>query len=295
MLLVYSIINIIHNYGTMLLNYLYDRVWRNIQILNDAGQRKLLEKQLIPLPENGTKNKFYYGYIIVAVCFLVMLIVFGSQMSFGVFFKPVLSDFGWTRAVTSGPFSLGMVIMGAFGFVSGRLSDRFGPRLVVSFGAIVLGLGYILTSRIDNVWQFYLYYGVLVAIGNGSTYVPLVSMLARWFGNRRGLMAGVAISGIGLGIAVVPTGSSWMISVFQWRTSLLIVGIVNLAALLILAQFMKYGPQALMSDNRDLPELNNASKQSGKISFRDAVKTRPFWFISIAWLVYGFFFHVGAV
>ncbi|MBP1707419.1 MAG: sugar phosphate permease, partial [Chloroflexi bacterium] len=161
-----------------------------------------------PPPHTNNKSSFYYGYIIVAVCFLIMVTVFGSQLSFGVFFKPMLSEFGWTRAATAGPFSMSMLIGGALAFISGRLGDRFGPRKVVTAGAILVGLGYLLTSRISSLWQFYLFYGVIVSIGAGSIYVPLVSLIARWFGRRRGLMAGIAISGIGIGIAVVPTIAS---------------------------------------------------------------------------------------
>jgi MFS family permease len=254
-----------------------------------------LDRQAKSLPENNRKSKLYYGYILVAICFFIMLIVFGSQMSFGVFFKPMLADFGWTRAATSGPFSLSLVILGVFGFISGQLSDRFNPKIIISIGAVILGTGYILTSRITSLWQFYLFYGVLTAIGTGSVYIPLVSMIARWFGKRRGLMAGIAISGIGLGVAVMPPIASQLIISFNWRDSLLILGVVNVVALLITAQFLKSKPEDIGA-----PDVNRNSHQlsSDKVkefSFKEVIKTQPFWIFFVTWMVYGFFFHVGSV
>jgi MFS family permease len=224
-----------------------------------------------------------------------MVTVFGSQMSFGVFFKPMLNEFGWTRAGTAGPFSLSMVLMGALAFVSGRLGDRFGPRKVVTAGAILVGLGYLLTSRISDLWQLYLFYGVIIAIGAGSIYVPLVSLITRWFGKRRGLMAGISISGIGIGLAVVPTIATHLIETYTWRGSLIIVGIVNLVLTVILAQFLRSEP-----DNTNPAEFNGVTAgkplpQTRTSSLKEIAKTKQFWLIFSAWFVYGFFFQVGSV
>ncbi len=80
------------------------------------------------------------------------MISWGSQYSFGVFFKPVLTKFGWTRAATSGAYSLNMALMGGFGLLAGRLSDRFGPRLVLTVCGLLLGLGYLQMSRVGAIW-----------------------------------------------------------------------------------------------------------------------------------------------
>ena len=207
----------------------------------------------------------------------------------------MLADFGWTRAATSGPFSLSMILLGVFGFIAGHLSDRINPKIIVSVGAIVLGVGYVLTSRITNLWQFYLFYGVLTAVGTGSVYVPLISLIARWFGKRRGLMAGIAISGIGTGVAVMPTVASRLILSFEWRESLLILGVVNLGALLIAAQFLKNKPDDVAVPDHNGDSQPPPSDQAKKFSLKDVVKTRPFWIFFVTWMVYGFFFHVSAV
>ena len=152
------------------------------------------------------KPSFYYGYIIVALAFLIHVILGGTMYTFGVFFKPLASEFGWTRAATSGAFSLFMVLHGFFYIVTGRLNDTFGPRIVVSGCGLFMWLGYLLMSQTSTIWQLYLFYGVIIAVGMGSGYVPLISTLIRWFVNnkKRGLMIGIAVAGIGVGTMIMP-------------------------------------------------------------------------------------------
>ncbi len=108
-------------------------------------------------------------------------------------------------------------------------------------------------------------------------------------------MAGFAISGIGLGVAVMPPIASQLIISFGWRDSLLILGVVNVVALLITAQFLKSKPEDV-----DSPEFNGKSQQNPadkvkEFSFKEVIKTQPFWIFFVTWMVYGFFFHVGSV
>jgi MFS family permease len=253
-----------------------------------------LHGQVIPLLNNKKNSPIYYGYVVLAACFFIMTFVYGAQYSFGVFFKPMLNEFGWTRASTSGPFSLSMILGGLLSIISGRLSDRFGPRIVVTVGGIILGSGYLLMSRISNLWQLYLFYGIIVAVGSSAMYAPLVAMLARWFFKRRGLMAGIGISGIGFGIGVVPMIANQLIISFNWRTSLLIVGAASLVLIVLLAQLLRAEPETnLLDDNKD-KEAETPIHAKG-LSFRESAKTRQFWMIFIAWILYGFFFQVGVV
>ena len=102
----------------------------------------MVNQELHQYPKN--EPRLFYGYIVVVSAFLIMVVSWSLYSSFGVFFKPLLTEFGWTRAMTSGAFSLSMIIYGLLGIVVGGLTDRFGPRVVLTFCGFLLGLGYLL-------------------------------------------------------------------------------------------------------------------------------------------------------
>ena len=123
----------------------------------------------------GKKPKFFYGYIIVLASFLTVAFSGGTWLTFGVFFTPLLTEFGWTRAMTSSAHSLCAVAFGLLGIVAGRLGDRFGPKVVLTAGGFLMGAGYILMSQTNAIWQLYLFYGVMVGIGLSPTFVVPMS------------------------------------------------------------------------------------------------------------------------
>lgn len=129
------------------------------------------EPRTLRFPERRSP-RFFYGYVVVIAAFFIMTIMWGTLFSFGVFLKPVSVEFGWTRAMTSGAYSLYMVLHGFLHIVMGRINDRFGPRIVVSVCGFFLGIGFLLISNISAIWQLYLFYGVLISIGMGGAYVP---------------------------------------------------------------------------------------------------------------------------
>jgi MFS family permease len=235
---------------------------------------------------------FFYGYIIVATAFLVFLVIFGMQFTFGIFLKPILSEFGWTRAMMSGAFSLAMIVSGLVSIALGRLNDRFGPRIVLSICGVFAGFGFLLMSLISSVWQLYLFYGVITAIGI-SVYVPLMSTVARWFVKRRTTMSGIVTTGTGMGIMIGGPVANRLISAFDWRSSYAILGSVGLVTVVGLAQFLRRDPkqmgQVVYGENemvKERPEL------IGEVfSLKEAVSTKQFWTILVMFLCVGLCFH----
>ena len=190
----------------------------------------------------GTKPGFFYGYIVGILAFLIMMASIGSHTSFGVFFKPLLTEFGWTRAMTSGAFSLSMIVGGLLGILVGGLTDRFGPRIVLTFCGLFLGLGYLLMSQASVLWQLYLFYGI-IGIGMAGAWVPLVSTTARWFVKRRGMMTGFVVAGQGIGTLIAPPVANQLISVYGWRTSYIILGVTVFIVIVLAAQYMRRDPE----------------------------------------------------
>jgi MFS family permease len=239
---------------------------------------------------SSTGSGFFYGYVIVAASFIILLVSWGSQYSFGVFLKPMLDDFGWTRAATSGAYSLNMILTGVFGILAGRLADRFSPRLVLSICGALIGLGYFLLSRVGAIWQLYLVYGVLISLGVSGMYVPLLSTVARWFIKKRGLASGIVVSGIGIGVVIIPPLANLLISNYSWRTSFAIIGFVSLGLIVLIAQFLRHPSGQKAPAARDTGTLNKFSPnlQVQGLSFKEAIRTRQFLIISVMYALFGF-------
>ena len=226
------------------------------------------------------KSGFYYGYIVVLVAFFILAVLWGTYSSFGVFFEPLLSEFGWTRAMTAGAFSLSNLLFGLFCIVTARLCDRFGPRRVIGACGFVLGLGYLLMSQVSTAWQLYLFYGLIIAIGM-SVYIAVLSIVARWFVRRRGTMTGIVFSGMGLGTMVLPPLASRLISTYDWRLSFIVVGIIALVVVVLGAQFLRRDPRQigqLPPGENKVDQESSGSKASG-FSFQEALQTRQFWLV----------------
>jgi len=225
--------------------------------------------------------KFFYGYIIVVAAFLLMAIMWGSVYVFGVFFEPLLTEFGWTRAMTSGAFALSFVMLGLLGIVSGRMTDRYGPRKVVTVCGLFLGSGYLLISQTSAIWQIYLFYGVIVAIGMSGVFVPLSSTVVRWFIKRRGLMTAVVASGVGAGTVIMPLVANWLNSIYGWRNSYIILGVTVLVLVTSIAQFLRRDPSQTGQSPYGESELGEkVGLLTEGFSLQGALHTRQFWMIA---------------
>ena len=98
---------------------------------------------------------FTYATLIAAICFSVQALGIGIYIAFGVFFNPLMTEFGWSRAAIAGASSVAFFIMGLFGVIVGRLNDRFGPRPLMSVTAVFLGLGWVLMARLNSLWELF--------------------------------------------------------------------------------------------------------------------------------------------
>lgn len=242
----------------------------------------------------AAKPKFFYGWIIVIAACLVILTMYGTLDTFGVFFESVLTEFGWSRAAVAVAFSLVIVVRSSLYIVTGRLTDRYGPRVVVTVCGLLLGLAYLLMSRISAIWHFYLLY-ILVGIGMSSAWIPQVSTVARWFEKRRGLATSLAAMGEGLGIVVMVPVARWLISVFDWRPSYMAVGIIALVVITVAAQFMKRDPDKMGLLPYGAGEAQESTPSAGikGLSLREAVRTGEFWLLCVVY--FSFLFGLDVV
>ena len=240
-----------------------------------------------------TKPKFFYGYIIVLAIFFIMAISHGSICSFGVFFKRLLIEFDWSRATISGAASLCILLMGFLSIITGGLTDRFGPRIILVVCGFFFGLGYLLMSQVNTIWQLYLFYGVIVGIGVSAADVPLLSTIARWFTKRRGTMSGIAKAGTGTGILIMPIVISKLISTYDWRTACIVIGIIGLVIIVSAAQFLRRDPVQMgqLPDGEEKPNAVSFNSADGGFSLREAIHLRQFWTICAIYFVFFFCAH----
>ncbi len=229
---------------------------------------------------------YFYGYNIVTAGFGIQAVGIGIYIAFGVFFKPLLVDFEWSRATLSGAQSLALLTAGTLGILIGRLSDRFDPRMVMSVAAFFFGLGLLLMSGLNHVWQLFLFYGVIFGIGLSAIDIIALSTTARWFVRRRGTMTGIVKVGTGAGQLVMPLVASLLIAGYGWRTSYAIIGATAMVLLIFIGQLLRRDPAQMGL----LPDGNKGLRtQSSKLAetdfyMREALRTRQFWTICFTFL-----------
>ena len=248
-----------------------------------------MTSQEIDQPLEG-RSGFFYGYLVVGASLLIMSTMWGVYYAFGVFFKPVLNEFGWTKAMTSGAFSLASLMNGLLAVAMGRLTDKFGPRMVMTICGLFLGLGFMLMSQVSHVFHLYLFYGIFVGAGMSGSFIPLTSTVARWFFKRRGLMTGIVAAGSGIGALIGPPVASRLIPVYGWRMSYLILGSITLFAVVLSAQIIKRDPtqvgQTPYGENRT--EQARLDLRVEGLSLREAIYSPKFWVFFTTGFCYGY-------
>src|SRR5437660_324940 len=192
--------------------------------------------------------KIFYGWVIVGAGIVVTCIGLGAMLSLSVFLAPMSAAMGWSRTGISIAALLNFLCMGIGSFFWGALSDRFGTRAVVLCGGVLLGLGLVTASQAATLGQFQILFGVIVGFAAGSLYTPMTAATTRWFTQHRSFAVALVSAGLSLGSATAAPLARWLITSYDWRTAMLVLG--DLAWLVII-------PSALLV--REPPALSTAA------------------------------------
>ncbi len=243
-------------------------------------------------PQHGV----YYGWVVVACTFTVLCIAYGIQFTFGVFMPFISADTGWDRGSLSLPYSMYVFLYSALGVVSGRLTDRLGPRIVLTVGGCLLGAGVMLMSRVHALWELYIVLGLVAAAGMSAAYVPCNATVVRWFTVKRGLALSMTSSGASFGMFIFPPLATTLIAAYGWRNTYFILGLVAVVGIVSCATFVVRDPEKIGLHPDGLPPQElTLGDAGGDISLienwtlAEAQRTRAFWLLNIiftlTWLV----------
>lgn len=184
-----------------------------------------------------------YRWVIVAAGALMTCVALGAMFSLAIFLEPIATDTGWSRTAISSAMTLNFLVMGVGGFAWGAASDRFGARIVVLIGALLLGLALVLASRATSLVAFQSAYGVLVGLSASAFFAPMIATTMGWFeANRRGLAVSLVSVGMGVAPMTISPFARWLISAYDWRTAMFFVGLLAWALLVPAALLVRRPP-----------------------------------------------------
>lgn len=225
----------------------------------------------------------FYGWTVVAGAFAILAVAYGIQFSFGIFFTALLDDFGWSRAALAGAFSLYAFFYSCFGFPAGRLTDRWGPRAVVTCGALLLGGALASMALVSRLWHLYLLYGLVASLGMSTAYVPCNGTVVKWFVRRRGLAVGLASAGGSVGNFVLPPVVQALVSRAGWRAAYVVVGASVFALLVLLARVMRRDPESMGQTPDGDPRAAHTLAETGPPwRLGAAMRTTSLWMLGAA-------------
>ena len=207
-------------------------------------------------------------YLIVIGACVTQFTVIGSLFSFGLLFKTFEAEFGWSRMVLSSCSAVAFLVMGILAIAAGRLSDKYGPKLVLAVSGLLFGLGYALISKVTQPWHLFVIFAVSIGLGMSTHDVVTLSTIARWFEGRRGVMTGVVKVGTAVGQVVLPPVMALLIVLLGWQMAVISIGICATILLISSAMMMTYP---------EVRTLEIAVQNPTGTSFRAACRTRLFW------------------
>jgi sugar phosphate permease len=222
------------------------------------------------------KRRLFYGYWVVAGSFALLFLFAGAGFySFSIFIMPLEDEFGWSRSAVMLAMSIYMILHGVTGPFVGHWTETYGPRRVMTIFALLSGVAFVLVSFTFSLWYFYLAYAVLSIATTGIGFIPISSVLARWFVRNRGTAIGFSMVGIATGGLVMAPLVGAIIPRFGWRGAFVFMGaLVWVVALPVTLLVMKGNPaeMGLLPDG-DLPDAERAS--DAQATWTDAGGTEP--------------------
>ena len=231
----------------------------------------------------------YYPWVVIGIAFLTVGVAFGARNAFAVFLVAVIEEFRWSRGLASGALMLGSLLWTLSAPLIGILLDRFGPRIVLPGGAIIMAAGFVISGMADSVLEFYIGMGVFMGVGFAALPMTVqATFLSNWFVRKRGMAIGTAASGIGLGILLVVPWTQWLIATYGWRAAYFtIAGLLAFVVAPLNYFFQRQRPEEmhLKPDFGDASAAGSGSRVTAAgaagPTLKEALRTWRFWAFAI--------------
>lgn len=240
------------------------------------------------------KRTFHYAWIIVFVTFLTFLAVQGVRLSFGAFVEPWETEFSMNRGTISLISTLSFIIYGLSQPLIGRLVDKLGARLILSFSTFLVGISIFLTAFVTHPWQLFFLYGIMVSLGvGGASNVAATVVVTNWFNEKRGLAFGIMEAGFGAGQMLLVPGSLLLIHLLNWKMTVVILGaFLVLFVFPIVLLFLRNHPKekGLVPIGGEIAEDDSVPKKTldTNTSIWNVFLKRQFWFLILPFAICGF-------
>jgi len=237
-------------------------------------------------------SKVFYGWWVVAATCAVNAIGGGVYFyGFSVFFLPIKTALNLSSASTSLIFSLSRAEGAVEGPIAGYLIDKFGPRIMLTIGAFIVAIGYILLSQVNSfLWFLTIYLGIVSLAFNATFSGSTMAVVNNWFIRRKGLAMAISIAAYSLGGSIIAPLLALGIHHLGWRTTMALSGIMLAAVVVPFAQLLRSSPEALgLKPDGDTPRIESKLDEVGvkpilssvDFTVSEALRTKSYWLLAI--------------
>lgn len=216
-------------------------------------------------------SAIHYRWVIVAAGGLLGCVAIGSMFALPVFLLPISRDTGWSVTGVSTAMTIGFVAMALASVAWGSLSDRWGPRPVVVAGSVVLAASLALASVSTSLLAFQLVFGLVVGGATAAIFAPMMACVTGWFDTHRSLAVSLVSAGMGMAPIVMSPLAAWLVSIYDWRTSLQIIALIAAAVMIPTSLLVRRAPA--LEDPRAAAA---ADGEQSSMSLRQVVRSPQF-------------------